>query len=178
MPTHHPDHSGFALIEVLVALLITAFGILGFVALQARSTVSMVEGQQRMQALILINEIAERISLNRDNAAAYVGQDYGLSEPATDCLTLGSRDQQDLCEWSKLIRGAAEIEGGQQVGALPAARACINNPAANEYVIHLVWQGVQSSSAALTDCGKDAYASEDTRRAVSTRIQISNLGGV
>lgn len=176
--TQRGTQSGFSLIEVLVALLITAFGILGYISLQARSTVSMIEGQQRMQALILVDEISERISINRDNAAAYVGDDLGVSAPADDCSTLGTRAQQDLCEWTGLIRGAAEVEGGQQVGALVAARACISSPVANEYVIHLVWQGVQASSAALTDCGKDDYASEDTRRAISSRIQIADLGGI
>lgn len=168
--------SGMALIEVLVALLITAFGILGYVALQARATVGVIEGQQRMQALILINEISERISLNRVNAVAYVGDDFGVTAPAADCSAEATRAASDLCEWSQLIRGAAEIEGGQQVGALLNARGCISNPAANEYVIHLVWQGVQASAAALNDCGKDEYTSEDTRRAVSTRVQIADLG--
>lgn len=168
--------SGVALIEVLVALLITAFGILGYVALQARATVGMIEGQQRMQALILVNEISERISLNRRNAPTYVGDDYGVTAPQADCSAAASLAARDVCEWSNLIRGAAEIEGGQQVGALLNARGCISNPATNEYVIHLVWQGVQASTAALNDCGKDDYTSENTRRAVSTRVQIADLG--
>lgn len=177
-PLPRSTQSGMALLEVLVALLITAFGILGYVALQARATVSMSEGQQRMQALILLEEISERISLNRANAAAYVGDDFGVAAPPDDCSGQATRAARDLCEWSHLIRGASEIEGGQQVGALLAARACISNPAANEYVIHLVWQGLQASGAALNECGKDAYASEDTRRAISTRIQLADLGGV
>lgn len=176
VPSRRPTQSGVALIEILVALLITAFGILGYVSLQARSTVGMIEGQQRMQALILINEIAERISLNRVNAAAYVGDDYGVTAPQADCSVAASRAERDVCEWSQLIRGAAEIEGGQQVGALLNARGCISNPATNEYVIHLVWQGVQASAAALNDCGRDEYTSEETRRSISTRVQIADLG--
>lgn len=166
--------AGVAMIEVLVAILITAFGILGFVGLQAQTAVSQVEGYQRTQALILLSDMAERIALNRDNAAAYVADDIGVTAPA-DCSAPTTRAAIDLCEWSALIQGAAEVQGSAKLGAMLGARACISSPAANQYQISLVWQGVQATGAPVTACGQGDYASEDTRRAVTTVVQIADL---
>lgn len=172
MSTHHAQ-AGAAMIEVLVAILITAFGILGFVGLQAQTAVSQVEGYQRTQALILIGDMAERIALNRANAASYVAEDIGVA--ALDCSAPATRAATDLCEWSQLIQGAAEVQGSTKLGAMLGARACISSPAANQYQISLVWQGVQATGAPVTNCGQGDYASEDTRRAVTTVVQIADL---
>lgn len=168
------SQGGAAMIEVLVAILITAFGILGFVGLQAQTAVSQVEGYQRTQALILINDMAERIALNRSNAASYVANDIGVTSP-TDCTAPTTRAAIDLCEWSELIQGSAEVQGTAKLGAMIGARACITSPAPNQYMISLVWQGVQATGAPATTCGLDDYASENTRRAVTTVVQIADL---
>lgn len=168
------SQQGFALYEILISLLITAFGVLGYIGFQARTSVAQFEGYQRTQALMLINDMAERISLNRANAIAYVANDIGVADPGA--CPVGALDAAaDICQWAQLIRGAAETEDGANVGAMINARACITNPAPNEYVISLVWQGVQPSGAPTTACGQNQYQSEDTRRAVTTRVQIADL---
>lgn len=172
--TARRQQQGVALMEVLIALLITAFGVLGYVGFQARTTVSQVEGYQRTQALMLINDMAERISLNRGEAASYVLDDIGTGVPV-DCAAPATRAVSDLCEWADLIEGAAEVQGTARVGAMINARACITNPSPNEYVISLVWQGIQTTGRPVTDCGEDAFASEETRRAVSTRVHVADL---
>lgn len=165
---------GMALYEILISLLITAFGVLGYIGFQARTSVAQFEGYQRTQALMLINDMAERISLNRANAAAYVADDIGVADPG-DCTTAANLAMRDICEWADLIRGAAETQDAANAGAMLNARACITSPVANEYVISLVWQGVQASGAPTTPCGQDDYESEETRRAVTTRVQIADL---
>ena len=168
---------GAAMIEVLVAMLIVAFGVLGFVGLQAQTTVSQLEGYQRSQALILINDIAQRITLNRANAAAYVGADIGTTDPG-DCsaLPVGTPlAAKDLCEWSNLIRGSAETQGGSKLGAMTGARGCISNPAANQYLISIAWQGVQATGPSPNTCGLNAYSNENMRRAVTTVVHIATL---
>jgi type IV pilus assembly protein PilV len=175
-PTMHKQQ-GVVLMEVLIALLITAFGVLGYVGFQARTTMSQFEGYQRTQALMLINDMAERMSLNRSEAASYVLDDIGAGLP-DNCAAPATRVATDLCEWADLIEGAAEVQGAAKVGAMINARACITNPAPNEYVISLVWQGIQASGRPVTDCGEDAFASEETRRAVSTRVHVADLGAV
>lgn len=177
VPNHsrraHGQH-GVAMMEVLVALLITAFGILGFVGLQAQTAVSQLEGYQRTQALILLNDMAQRIALNRAQADSYVANDIGVST-VTTCTGLSGRAATDVCEWSRLIQGASEVQGGARQGAMVGARGCVVKTAARQYQISVVWQGLQATGAPPTACGKGAYASEDTRRAVTTVVQMADL---
>lgn len=83
--------------------------------------------------------------------------------------------QKDLCEWAKLIQGAAEVQDGTKVGAMLKARGCITTTATNQYLIALAWQGIQASAAPVNTCGKDAFTSEDMRRVVTVVVQIANL---
>lgn len=166
---------GVALIEALIAMLIVAFGVLGLVGLQAKTTVINLEGYQRSQALILVNDMAERINLNRANALSYIGDNLGVSDPGTCPTDASMIAQKDLCEWAKLIRGAAEIQDGVKVGAVLNARGCITSPATNQYLIALAWQGMQASAAPVNACGKNAFSSEDMRRVVTVVVQIANL---
>lgn len=168
---------GAAMMEVLIAMLVIAFGALGFVSLQAQTALSQVEGYQRSQALILINDISARIALNRTSAASYVGTNIGITDPG-DCTTKPNLAQKDLCEWSLLMQGAAELDSAtstKKLGAMIGARGCITSPATNQYLISIAWQGVRASGAPSNDCGKDAYGNENVRRAVTTVLQIANL---
>ena len=168
-----PAQGGFALIEALVAMLIIAFGILGFVGLQARTVVTSLEGYQRSQALVLLNDITQRISLNRANAAAYVATNIGVTDPGACTGAPGAT--RDLCEWANLIRGSAEQQGGNKLGAMIAARGCIDNVGVRQYRVSVVWQGVQATGPTPLACGQDAYAAEDLRRGVSVVIRIADL---
>lgn len=170
---------GAALMEALVAMLIVAFGVLGFVGLQAKTAVSSLEGYQRAQALVLLQDMAQRIEINRKQAvtgAAYVAADVGTGA-AQSCSALTGA-ARDLCDWGNLLRGAAEKDSSNNnVGAMIGARGCIAataNP--NEYLISVVWQGIQASGPTPLACGKDAYTSENLRRGVSQLVRIGSLG--
>ncbi|HSV54223.1 MAG TPA: type IV pilus modification protein PilV [Burkholderiaceae bacterium] len=165
---------GVALMEVLIAMLIVAFGVLGFVGLQTQTTVSQVEAYQRSQALILVNDMAQRMSLNRANAAAYVGTDIGTTNPG-DCTVIVNAADKDLCEWSALIRGEAEKSGTTAVGAVLGARGCITNTGANQYLISIAWQGLQATGAPANSCGLNAYTQENLRRVVNTVLRMATL---
>ncbi len=177
----HTPERGASLLEVLVAMLVVAFGLLGYIALQGKSVAATMEGAQRTQALILVNDLSQRMALNRWNADAYVANDVGVNAPG-DCTTAGwTQAQRDLCEWSLSIRGASETVGTSQLGAMLAARGCVSKltslstPGMHYYQITLVWQGINASAPPVAVCGKDAYASEDTRRAVSAVVQVAQL---
>lgn len=165
---------GAAMIEAMITMLIIAFGALGFVGLQAKTALSQIEGYQRSQALILLNDISTRISINRINAVSYVGGNIGIVDLG-DCSTRTIWADKDLCEWSLLIRGATELQGSTKLGALTGARGCITSPAANEYLISIAWQGVQATGAPSNICGQNAYSNENMRRVVNTVVQIATL---
>ena len=157
-----------------MAMLIIAFGVLGFVGLQAQTSLSQVEGYQRSQALILINDISARITLNRANAASYVATNVGTTDPGS-CTTAATQAARDLCGWSLLIQGAAEVQGTAKLGAMLGARGCITSPAPNQYLISIAWQGVQATGAPANACGQNAYSSENMRRTATTVVQIATL---
>lgn len=164
---------GAAMIEVLVAMLVVAFGVLGLVGLQARTAVTTLEGYQRSQALVLLNDITQRINLNRTQATAYVADDVGADAPgACPATPVAARD---LCEWANLLRGAAEQQAGAQVGAMLAARGCIASLGGDRYLVSVVWQGVQATGATTLPCGTGEYTDEALRRGVSTVVRIANL---
>lgn len=173
-PTSNFGERGAAMIEVLITMLVIAFGSLGFVALQSQTALSQVEGYQRSQALILLNDISERIALNRASAANYVGTDIGITDPGS-CTALTTQTAKDICEWSLLIQGAAEVNGTAKLGAMIGARGCITVTAANEYLISIAWQGVRASGAPANTCGQNQYSSENTRRTVTTVLRIATL---
>ena len=52
-----PDASGFALIEVLIAILVFSIGIMGLIGIQASSIRAQVDSKSRAQATLLANQV-------------------------------------------------------------------------------------------------------------------------
>ena len=173
---------GATLIEVLVTLLVLAFGLFGLVGLQARLQASEMESYQRSQALILLNDMASRIAINRRMAAS-----YATSAPlgGTDaCPTgTGTRQQIDAKEWCNALQGAAEFSGDNKMGTVIGGRGCVKDMGNNEYLVTVAWQGLGPISAppAGVTCGKDAYdtgtlcTDDKCRRTVTTLVRIGSL---
>ncbi len=180
---HRPDRAakrqrGALLIEVLVAILLCAFGLLGFVAMQARANTEEFESYQRSQALVLVEDMVSRINANRANARDYESAGLiGEGDPE-DCSGETGRDL-DVCEWGNLIRGSTEVRGGNAVGAMLSARGCITRPAGStdRYVVSVVWQGMAPTGAPASTCGKDddAFSTEALRRVVSMPVCMALL---
>jgi type IV pilus assembly protein PilV len=165
---------GTSLVEVLVAMVITVIGLLGLMALQMRAYSAESESYQRAHAAILLEDLRNRIEANRANAADYVAADVGVGA-AEDCAGLTGAEL-DLCEWGNLLRGAAEIdEDDNRVGAMLLARGCVVSPAADVYVISVVWQGTNETAAPATTCGQGDYGNEALRRAVTAIVRIGDL---
>jgi type IV pilus assembly protein PilV len=62
---------GVGLMEVLVTLLILAIGVLGFIALQYRALEAMGEGENRIQAINIARDLAEKMRVNRSVLPVY-----------------------------------------------------------------------------------------------------------
>lgn len=74
---------GVGLIEVLVALVILAVAVLGFVALQVRALASSQEASLNLQATTLARDLSERIRMNREGLLSY----EHVATPPTKCGT-------------------------------------------------------------------------------------------
>lgn len=169
---------GVALVEVLVSLLLCAFGLLGFVALQARATSAEFEALQRSQALVLVDDMVARLNANRLQAEDYVSADLIGTGDLEDCAGLTGAEL-DLCEWGNLLRGSAETRGGNQVGAMTSARGCITKAPNSEarYIVAVAWVGNDATGGPTSECGQgdDAFPDEKLRRVVSTSVCIGWL---
>jgi type IV pilus assembly protein PilV len=170
---------GVTMLEVLITIVIVVFGLLGLAGLQARMQAAELESYQRTQALVLLQDMVDRITTNRKNAQQYVTAGVGTGTAVTDCSAMTGH-QKDLCEWSNALLGASETVSGDPRGAMIGARGCISNPVAappREFVIAIAWQGLTPTTApAGSTCGQDEYGTNDAhRRLVVTRVIIACL---
>jgi len=187
---------GLSLLEVLISLLILVLGILGMIGLQARAQIGTFESYQRGQALILAQDMADRILVNRAAASCYAfttdvanGNPFlgtGYTGTPACATTAGTAAMQtlaanDLAAWNNGLKGAAEVLGGAQVGGLLGARGCISfDPVTSRYRVSVAWQGMAQTVAptagdTAATCGKDLYGTETQRREVNVILMIAAL---
>jgi type IV pilus assembly protein PilV len=173
------------LIEVLVTVLITAFGLLAIAGLVAKSTTSEFDSYQRAQASVLLTDMVERINANRANAAAYVtASPLGTGATiSTSCNSMATGTARDQCEWNNELQGAGEsTASGKAAGAMVGARGCVElvqaantTPgfcAAGIYRVSVVWQGQSATVAPALACGQNLYGDDRLRRALATLVEI------
>lgn len=174
-------NQGVTMIEVLVTLLIITLGLLGAAGMQSRLQVSEIEAYQRAQAIVLLQDIVDRINGNRKHTVDYSTATSGVLGTGTtlDCSAPATQAAKDLCAWSDTLAGAAETSSGSKVGAMIGARGCIEITSTSmprEAKVSLVWQGLNPTRAPLsTTCGSGLYTDDATRRALVTYVKIGCL---
>jgi type IV pilus assembly protein PilV len=184
--------AGATMIEVLVTIVIIAFGLLGIAGLQVRLQSSEVEAYQRTQALLLLNDLKWRIEANRLQSAKYADT-APLSAPVgagmASCpvpVATATRAELDVAEWCNALQGAGELTGPSRVGAMIGGRGCVEDltPAASTLGqvvrVTVAWQGLTPLAAPAEACGSGLYdgpgcASDRCRRTVSTIVRLANL---
>lgn len=188
----HPNRSqalrhqhGTSLIEVLVTLVIVAFGLLGVAAFQAKAQVGSVESYQRAQAVILLEDMTNRMSGNGAGADSYVSATVigtGDARPSS-CAAALPGAARDLCEWSNALKGAAEVDAsGTRMGGMIGARGCITRVVVADptsgvcrpavYQVSVAWQGLHETKAPALACGRNLYGTDTYRRAVAAQVTI------
>jgi type IV pilus assembly protein PilV len=136
---------GFSLIEVLIALLILAIGLLGTASLMLISMKSNQSAYQRSQASWLAYDIVERMRLNRglatDNSNSYVitaatplPSDPGCKAGGCTAANVASLD---IREWR------------DQLGLAGVSGTVARNGAA--YTVTISWQEDSSPACAVVD---------------------------
>lgn len=185
--------AGFTLLEVLITMIILAVGMLGLANLQSKIHVTEIESYQRAQAVLLLQDMVDRINSNRSTQAlaGYVSAttlDTGTAEDCT-AATLAAvtpatkrMAANDRCQWSDALLGASESRGGSNVGAMIGARGCIEEVQAADpatgvctpgiYRVTVAWQGLHATKAPSLACGTGLYGNDAVRRAIATEISI------
>ena len=171
--------AGFSLLEILVTVVIIAFGLLGAAGLQMKMIAEDQESFQRAQALLLLEDMQNRISANRVDAQSYVTATPVGTDDGIDCTAPGTLALRDLCEWGDLLRGRAEaLKEGDRVGAMLGARGCVEQIGLDPLTLRVTvaWQGMSAAGASPLGCATGLYGSDDGfRRAVSTRVAFGVL---
>lgn len=186
MPSHFRRfrQQGLSMIEVLVTIVILTVGLLGLAGLQSRLQLSEMEAYQRAQALILLEDMANRIAINRNNAASYVtGANSPLGVGMTCPTGTATSLDKDKNEWCNSLQGASEALVGVKVGAFAGGRGCVEDLGSNQYMVTVAWQGMGPVSAppARVACGLNLYnsgtycTSDLCRRALTTIVRIATL---
>ncbi|MEQ9394774.1 type IV pilus modification protein PilV [Haliea sp.] len=133
--------AGVTLIEALVTFVILSVGLLGIVSLQGIAKSAQHQGIQRTKAVILANDLVERIRINPGGVLTYSagGMDTSLggatlSAPATDCAAVSCTAAQlaayDLWLWEQSLDGATVTVTDadstvRNTAGLIAPRACV-----------------------------------------------------
>jgi type IV pilus assembly protein PilV len=156
-------HQGFTLIEVLVAFLVIAIGLLGILALQNRSLQYNHIAFLDSQAQLLINDIVERIRANPQQAADYqIGFDDSTPVAATDCSSAVCTATQikswDLAQW----RGRVESQT-----YLPGAKGAVTYTAASRQVTISI-----SYTLASVEEDEDEAEGQASKRTVSVTTRV------
>ena len=171
------EQRGFSMIEVLITIALLMVGLLGLAGLQTRVTTAELEAYQRAQALVIVQDIVDRMEANKRNIASYVADDIGVAG-TIDCTGKTGADL-DLCQVNNALVGTQERANGASLGSMIGGRACITSPAANVYVVNVVWQGITPTVApAGVACGTNAFGDEKLRRAISMPVRVATLSAV
>lgn len=182
---------GFTLLEVLITVVILAFGLLGLTNLQTKLHMSQMESYQRAQMVLLVDDFASRLKVNEveadfyrtdvnDNKVIEANEWLGKDSPE-NCAAPGTRAEIDRCEWHAQLLGSSEALAGANVGAALDARGCVVReqqavPATctpARYRIMVAWQGLYETAAPVLTCGQGLYGANDAiRRVISTTVTI------
>lgn len=141
------------MVEVLVALVVLAIGLLGIAALYLNSLQSGRTAIYRTEAVNLAADLADRIRMNRTAQAAY-GTLYADTEtPVASCATTGGCTDgelasTDLAAWKADI--AQRLPGGQGQVAVTAPIG-VDEPAT--YVVSIRWSEVGEAAQVTFQLG-------------------------
>ncbi|MBL1143143.1 MAG: type IV pilus modification protein PilV [Proteobacteria bacterium] len=129
---HNKKCNGFTLLEVLVALLILAIGILGIAGLQFQALRFNHDAYLRTQISVTATDIMDLIRLNSANAAAYEGNHIvGAATGACD-ITVANDAANDLACWRQQL--ATVLPAGSQANIVSEV-----TPDGTQYKVTLVF---------------------------------------
>lgn len=90
---------GMGLIEVLVALLLLAVAVMGFVALQVRASTAGTEGFERTQAMAIAQDLAERVRMNMGQITYYTTDANWEADPDATACEVANCDTAQLAQY-------------------------------------------------------------------------------
>jgi type IV pilus assembly protein PilV len=139
----HRRSRGFMLIEVLIAMLVLAIGLLGIAAMQVRGLQYSHDAYLRSQISVLAASMADRMRLNRALVAGYTaGSPYTVpSTQPMGCTESSVGATNDLACWHKEVFNALP----------PGSSADIVAELDGEFTIALGWLDREGTAERLIE---------------------------
>ena len=149
-PVAFRRQGGFNLLEVLIALVVLAIGLLGLAALQNFSLQFNTQSYQRTQAIMLVDEMIERM---RANPAGLFAVNYIL--PLTDvppgspdcqlvsCTNSADMANYDMAQWIRAMKAPANQAPVLINPRGAISRAPVGPAGAPLYTVSITWSEQQ-----------------------------------
>ena len=153
------DQKGFTMLEVLVAIIIFSFGLLGLAGLQLVSLANNLSANSRSTATALAYDMADRMRANRqgavagnynniagaDNACQAIHYDDVHAAPVT--CTAVQLAQDDVYDWKKVVAGSlASGTATVCIDSTPNTAAC--DGTGTTYAVRVSWNDKPKNDAA------------------------------
>jgi type IV pilus assembly protein PilV len=180
---------GFTLVEVLVALVVLAIGLLGVASLQITSKRGNLEAQQRALAVLMAEDLLERMRTNTGALGTYAGAGAGgvldltggvptvADADVPNCFkddsdvgvvncSITDMATYDISVFERALIGIGEeLSDGTQVGGLISPTLCITGDTGGTpglYTVALAWRGPDDlPTPTLSNCGQGNAAYQD-----------------
>ena len=146
-PQSRHRQRGISLIESLIALVITALGILGVVGVQMRTLTDTSSTVRRAQAIRLIEDLSERMKVNPNAIATldnylttFTEKSSALSRPSDDCANGCTRADQaryDRYRWKQAVE---TLPTGKAQVFIPPAEASIDAQGRRQLGVMIAWR--------------------------------------
>lgn len=154
------NQAGVGLVEVLVALILLALGVLGYTALQLRAVDASSEALMKSQAILVMRGLTESIRANKDGQGSY---------PAAVQSYVGITKNTTLPASSSCLNRACTPAQMATYDAFVSARVAIESD------IHMTMTGCPNTSG-RRQCVFAAW--DDTRLQATDFSQCMNANGV
>ena len=181
-PASRRRAAGFSMIEILVTLLVIAFGLLALAGFVIKSTTLTADTTQRARAAILLSDMSARMASNKSLVAAYANATTVHGAAIRDCsgfTTPATIAARNMCEWNNLLVGSNDAQAGGNASQL-GYRGCIKKPISAEpnYVITIAWGALTPGVPPADPCAQNAFGDEGLRRVLRSEIRIANLTSI
>lgn len=172
------------MLEVLIAVIVFAFGAIGATAMQVMGALTNHEAMQRTQAVYLATDLIERLRNNPGALDSYdasadaqwtlLGGASIANQPTPQCDAAACTEQQkaayDLWLWEQALDGNEITQtNNSAVGGLQAPTGCIRHTGGGRVELAIAWhgrRGLSNSSIAPGCTVAGRYGGNDEYRRV------------
>lgn len=148
------NQTGFSLLEVMITLVILAFGLLGLGMMQTMNLRYTKSAEQRTQAVNLASELLDTIRANRSEADAYLMDEASFSTVTVP--TEGCQAYNILTSGNNRNRWRCEVR--ESLGS--DAKAKVEKTADGNIAVTVTWNDEWWQAVATNGSGKVALESK------------------